>query len=145
MKPTTVIYDPVDLPEGRKLTLAIQVEPQSEVGYIGKNGTSKTQKVTYINIGYSVKNPTDGLPLDDTLARTIAKGRAEGRTPLFSIVTTGTRVSRRFVDNIAKLAETEFLERLQNYIPLTDHEKKKSKKGQAGNTTQSRETEVVVS
>lgn len=122
MKDALIVYKPVDIGEGRTLTLAAEVNVQP------------TYKL--ISFGMSIKNPTDNES-KQVLGDTIAKGRAQ-KNPVFVMTTTGQAVSRSFVDKVAAVLQEEIGSKVRNYVPFSDKKK-------AGNKTQPRETKVGVS
>jgi hypothetical protein len=102
-KENNLIFAPVDLKEGRILTLAAQ----------WKSLNLPKKKAHVINFGYSVKNPGDTT--NEELGKIIAEGRAS-KTPFAQIFVEGERVSKKLVEDAAKLFQEEFQHRFHNYV-----------------------------
>jgi hypothetical protein len=105
-KETTTVFPPVDLGEGRILTIAsVQVEARQ---------TNKGKPFVGVSFGYSIKNPEDPS-VNQELGNNIAKGRAL-KSPFAVIGICGDRFTKKLIEDLKNVLQEDFKHRLNNYV-----------------------------
>lgn len=107
-KDNTIVFQPVDLGEGRILTLAAKPET---LPLDGKN------LLQVVRFGFSIKNPEDETS-NPGLGAIIAKGRAE-KACFAHIAINGDRIPRQMIEKIGAVLAEDFKHRLSNYVSLS--------------------------
>jgi hypothetical protein len=112
-KDNTIVFEPVDLGEGRILTIAakpftLPVEDEKK-------------PLQVVRFGHSIKNPED-LTSNPELGAIIAKGRAE-KASFAHFAVFGDRIPRQMIEKVGAVLAEDFKHRLGNYVVLKSKSK----------------------